>query len=52
MVAWLKDFYYKQRAKRELHKLSDKELRDLGINRCDIDRVVDIEHEQNKRKRK
>ena len=31
----------KRAAFRELHAMSDRELHDMGIFRCDIDRIVD-----------
>lgn len=29
-----------RRTRLELHRLTDRELSDIGIHRCDIDRVV------------
>jgi len=34
---------------KELNMLSDLELRDIGINRCDIDRLVWLEEDKEKR---
>ncbi len=34
---------------KELNQLSDRELQDIGINRGDIDRLVWLEEDKNKR---
>lgn len=34
---------------KELNALDDKTLRDIGINRCDIDRLIWLEHDKEKR---
>jgi len=38
-----------RRVIKELNMLSDLELRDIGINRCDIDRLVWLEEDKEKR---
>lgn len=45
-MKWLKGYLKRRKAKQELHNLTDKELDDLGINRGDIDRIIDIEYKQ------
>lgn len=34
---------------KELNALDDKTLRDIGINRCDIDRLIWLEYDKEKR---
>jgi uncharacterized protein YjiS (DUF1127 family) len=34
---------------KELNALDDKTLRDIGINRCDIDRLIWLEFDKEKR---
>jgi uncharacterized protein YjiS (DUF1127 family) len=34
---------------KELNALTDRELHDLGINRCDIDRLVWLDEDKKKR---
>ena len=34
---------------KELNRLSDAELRDIGINRCDIDRLVWLQEDKETR---
>ncbi len=36
---------------KQLNQLSDKELNDIGINRCDIDRMVWLEEDKTMRGR-
>jgi len=38
-----------RKAIKQLNQLTDRELRDLGINRADIDRMVWLEEDKNKR---
>jgi uncharacterized protein YjiS (DUF1127 family) len=38
-----------RKAIKQLNQLTDRELRDLGISRCDIDRLVWLEEDKNKR---
>lgn len=40
LSAWLKESRRLSRTKNELSYLTDRELADLGINRCDIDRIA------------
>tara|TARA_R110000822_G_scaffold291650_1_gene413597 strand:+ start:687 stop:875 length:189 start_codon:yes stop_codon:yes gene_type:complete len=37
---------------KELNQLTDAELRDMGINRCDIDRLVWLDEDKEKRGKK
>jgi hypothetical protein len=37
---WMKKIALMERTRTELQRLSDKELRDLGISRSEIDRVA------------
>lgn len=55
-MTWLKRFlkYVKTWRKhrkviKELNALTDKELQDIGINRADIDRLVWLEEDKEKR---
>lgn len=34
---------------KELNSLDDKTLRDIGINRCDIDKLIWLEYDKEKR---
>jgi uncharacterized protein YjiS (DUF1127 family) len=47
LYAWILDFFrireWRHRAVKELHRLSDRELRDIGIVRHDIAAIVDRE---------
>ena len=38
-----------RKAIKQLNQLTDRELRDLGISRADIDRLVWLEEDKNKR---
>ena len=38
-----------RKAIKQLNQLTDRELRDLGISRCDIDRLVWLEEDKQKR---
>ena len=38
-----------RRAIKQLNQLTDRELKDLGINRADIDRLVWLDEDKNKR---
>lgn len=40
MVAKWNDHFAKRKTMEELHRLSDRELSDIGIARCDIYRTV------------
>jgi uncharacterized protein YjiS (DUF1127 family) len=46
---YLKTWRYHRAVIKELNKLTDRELRDIGINRCDIDRLVWLEEDKQKR---
>ena len=37
---------------KELNQHTDKELKDMGINRCDIDRLVWLDEDKEKRGKK
>jgi uncharacterized protein YjiS (DUF1127 family) len=37
---WLSKLEHERRTRRELDALSDKDLNDIGISRCDIDRIA------------
>ena len=38
--SWLDQREFERRTRRELARLSDKDLADIGIARCDIDRIA------------
>ena len=38
-----------RRVIKELNRLTDKELKDIGINRCDIDRLVWLDEDKEQR---
>lgn len=38
-----------RKAIKQLNRLSDKELKDIGINRCDIDRLVWLPEDKQER---
>ena len=46
---YLKTWRYHRQVIKELNQLTDKELRDIGINRGDIDRLVWLEADKQKR---
>ena len=48
-VNYLATWREHRRVVKELNALSDKELRDIGINRGDIDRLVWIEADKQRR---
>lgn len=45
-MRWLKGYLKRRQAKNQLHSLTNKELNDLGINRGDIDRIIDCAWEE------
>lgn len=46
---YIKTWRAHRRVIKELNMLSDLELRDIGINRCDIDRLVWMKDDMEKR---
>ena len=40
LVAWLRELWLSHRTRRELQRLSDQGLRDIGLTRSDIEREV------------
>ena len=48
-VNYLATWREHRRVIKGLNELSDRELRDVGINRADIDRLVWLEEDKNKR---
>ena len=48
-VNYLATWREHRRVIKELNELSDRQLRDIGINRADIDRLVWLEEDKNKR---
>ena len=47
MINCIKGWLKRRQAKNQLHNLSNKELNDLGINRGDIDQIIDLEYYKN-----
>lgn len=47
LFTWILDFFHiremRRAALKDLHRLSDRELRDIGVNRRDIAAIVDCE---------
>jgi uncharacterized protein YjiS (DUF1127 family) len=41
IIRTFKDWSAKQKLRAELSQLSVREMRDIGINRCDIDAIID-----------
>ncbi|CAB5221585.1 COG5457 Uncharacterized conserved small protein [uncultured Caudovirales phage] len=37
---WLSELEQERRTRRELESLTDRDLHDIGISRCDIDRIA------------
>ena len=48
-VNYLATWREHRRVIKEINELSDRQLRDIGINRADIDRLVWLEEDKNKR---
>ena len=46
---YLKTWRYHRQVIKELNQLSDQQLKDMGINRGDIDRLVWLESDKQKR---
>lgn len=40
LVAWLRELWLSHRTRRELQRLSDQGLRDIGLTRADVEREV------------
>jgi uncharacterized protein YjiS (DUF1127 family) len=54
LSAWIAAFrawHEKQVAMNELEMMSDRELADIGLNRCDVHRVFDIAYNEDLRNR-
>jgi len=51
-IRWLryvKTWREHRRIIKELNSLDDKTLRDIGINRCDIDKLIWLDYDKEKR---
>jgi len=46
---YLKTWRKHRRIIKELNSLDDKTLQDIGINRCDIDQLIWLQEDKNKR---